>query len=117
MLKIAAKLLVLVVICTVLTSRPAAADPLDCVAWGLDKPNQLHCFQVTQGQLWHKGWWDGGWHAWQNLGKPNGVSLGMENPDCLAWGLSKPDQLHCFVEDDTNSFHLWHIGWYGRELA
>ncbi len=113
MLQIAGRLLVLVVCCVALTPRSAAAAPQqDCVAWGPEKPDQLHCFWAgdQDGQLWHKGWWSGSWHTWQSLGKPGGVSFLGSTPDCLAWGLTKPDQLHCFIEDDA--FRLWHIGWW-----
>lgn len=99
-------------VCLVAATAQSAWAQQKCVAWGLDKPNQLHCFWIGDeaGQLWHKGWWDGAWRTWQNLGKPNGVSFpNYAEPDCLAWGPTKPDQLHCFVFG--NDFHLWHIGW------
>ena len=78
-----------------------------CIAWGLNKPDQLHCFVNFEGALWHKGWWEGNWHAWQNLG-PQGNAAAH----CLGWGLSKPDQLHCFALGGKAETTLRHIGWW-----
>ncbi len=81
-----------------------------CVAWGPNKPDQLHCFVrgSSDSTLQHKGWWDGAWHDWQDLGKPAGGIVDWD-PRCLAWGLDKPNQLHCFVTGDDG--HLWQKGW------
>jgi hypothetical protein len=81
-----------------------ASDP-DCVAWGLTKANQLHCFALDDnGHLQHKGWWDGGWHAWENLKGPSNVKL-TGTPECVGWG----KELHCFVIGSDGN--LYRRGW------
>jgi hypothetical protein len=92
-----------------------------CLAWGLETPNQLHCFTMAADEndpdaknptLWHRGWWDGAWHSWEALGKPTTATLVGGQPECIAWGPDKPNQLHCFVRsNDQGKERLWHIWW------
>lgn len=64
--------------------KPASAsftgDP-SVVAWGA---NRLDVFgRGSDNNLWHT-WFDGSWHAWENLGAPTGGLT--SSPDASSWG-------------------------------
>jgi hypothetical protein len=69
----------------------AVPSPVNCLSWGLNRPDQVHCFVIgssvsPDGDIWsdslrHKGWWDGAWHDWENLQGPSGIDR-LGTPNC-----------------------------------
>jgi hypothetical protein len=80
----------------------------NCLGWGVNTSNQLHCFAVgTNGTLQHRAWKDGTWLPWESLGQPASEIKSM--PECAAWKHGTYSWLDCFVVASDGA--LWRKGW------
>jgi hypothetical protein len=81
---------------TFATSPPSPAAG----TWG---ENRLDVFAIGgDGQLWHI-WYDGQWHAWENIG-----GMIQADPCCVSWA---PGRLDVFAP--ASDFALWHVWFQG----